>query len=181
MHMAVEGRPETMDEAHRPEACVRTRAAALDQMRLDDTQKDSQDSAEGLRLALQVPAQPFWHREDPLAHRQRRDDVIDQMRRGFGHAPGVARRTQPAPLAREGDQKVIPAVRAPGPSEAAGEDAAFQITPKCPFHIGRHALRVPVAAFFVPPGGHKKAARRRLICLEFLVATARLELATSAL
>ena len=38
----------------------------------------------------------------------------------------------------------MPAVRAPGPGEAVGEDAAFQITPELPFYVGRHALRVPV-------------------------------------
>jgi len=144
VNVAVEGGTEAVDEAHRPEACVRTRAAALDQMRLDDTQKDSQDSAKGLRLALQVPAQPFGHREDPLAHRQRREDVIDQVRRGLRHASGVARGAQPAPLAREGDQEVMAAVRTSGPGEAVGEDAALKVTTKFAFDMGRHALPVPV-------------------------------------
>jgi hypothetical protein len=35
-------------------------------MGLDDAQQDSQDGTEDLRLALQVPAQPFGHRENPL-------------------------------------------------------------------------------------------------------------------
>jgi|AVFP01.1.fsa_nt_gi hypothetical protein len=38
----------------------------------------------------------------------------------------------------------MPAVRASGPGEAIGEDAALQIAPKFPFHIGRDALPVPV-------------------------------------
>ena len=56
MHMAVERSTEAMDEAHRPEACMRTRAAALDQMPLDDAQQDAQDGAEGLWLALRSRA-----------------------------------------------------------------------------------------------------------------------------
>jgi hypothetical protein len=66
------------------------------------------------------------------------------MRRGLRHPPGVARRTQPTTLAGEGDQEVMAALRTSGPGEAIGEDSAFQITPEFPFHIGRHALPVPI-------------------------------------
>jgi len=38
----------------------------------------------------------------------------------------------------------MPTVRAAGACKTVGEDAAFQITAELPFHIGRHALRVPV-------------------------------------
>jgi len=38
--------------------------------------------------------------------------MIHQVGRGLGHAPGVARRADAAPLADEGDQKVVPARRA---------------------------------------------------------------------
>lgn len=38
----------------------------------------------------------------------------------------------------------MPAVRASGPGEAKSEDAAFEVTTKFAFDIGRHALRVPV-------------------------------------
>jgi probable addiction module antidote protein len=66
MHMAVEGRTEAVDEAHRPEAGMCAGATAAAQMGLDDAQEDSQDGAEGLRLALPLisngPAQPFRHR-----------------------------------------------------------------------------------------------------------------------
>jgi hypothetical protein len=61
MNMAVEGRPEAVDEAQRPEAGKRASAAAPAQMGLDDAQQDSPYDAEGLRLALHVgrPALPF--------------------------------------------------------------------------------------------------------------------------
>jgi hypothetical protein len=63
-------------------------------MGLDDAQQDVQHGADRPRLALPListrPAQPFGHREDPLAHRQRRADVIDQVRRGLCHGYQVA-------------------------------------------------------------------------------------------
>ena len=38
----------------------------------------------------------------------------------------------------------MPAVRTAGAGEAGGDDAAFEITPELPFHVGRHTLAVPV-------------------------------------
>ena len=38
----------------------------------------------------------------------------------------------------------MPAVRASGPGKTIGEDAAFEVTTKFAFDIGRHALPVPV-------------------------------------
>ncbi len=79
-----------------------------------------------------------------LVHRQRREEVIDQVRRGLRHVPGVARGAQPAHLAREGNEKIMPAVRAAGACETVAEDAALEVTTTFAFDIGRHALRVPV-------------------------------------
>lgn len=137
-----------MDEAHRPEAGLRAGAAALAQMGRDDAQQDGQHGADRPRFALHLisdwPAQPFGHRADPLAHRQRREDMIDQVRRRLRHTPGVARRARPAPLARKRNENIMPTVRAAGARETVGEDAAFEVTTTFAFHIGRHALRVPV-------------------------------------
>jgi hypothetical protein len=38
----------------------------------------------------------------------------------------------------------VPAVRTSGPGEAIGKDAALEITAELAFHIGRHALPVPI-------------------------------------
>ena len=126
MYVPVEGGTESVDEAHRPEARVRAGFAAPAQIGLDDAQQAMQHGADRPRLALHLisnwPAQPFGHREDPLTHRQRREDVIDQVRRGLRHALGVARRAQP--FAGEGDQEVMPALGAAGAAEAVGKDAA---------------------------------------------------------
>jgi hypothetical protein len=122
-------------------------------MGLDDPQKDVQDGTDGVGLALQIPAQAFWHREDPLAHRQRRDDMIDQMRGGLRHAAGVARRAYRAAFARERHEEVMPAVRTSGPGEAVGQDAAFEVVAKFPFHVGGHPLPVPVVFACQPEVG----------------------------
>jgi hypothetical protein len=108
-----------LSATHRARALT---ATAPTQMGLDDGQEDSQDGAEGLRFALQIPAQRLRHREHPLTHRQRRDDVIDQVRGGLRHAPGVAGRTQPAALARKRNEKTMPTVRAAGVRETIGVD-----------------------------------------------------------
>ena len=41
-------------------------------------------------IALHVVPQPLGDREHPLAHRQAGEDVVAQVRRCLGHAPGVA-------------------------------------------------------------------------------------------
>ncbi len=38
----------------------------------------------------------------------------------------------------------MPAVRTSGPGEALGQNAAFEVVAKFPFHVGGHALPVPV-------------------------------------
>ena len=48
--------------------------------------KNAQHRALQSRVALNKVAQPFGHGEHPLPHRERRKDVIDQVRRYFGHA-----------------------------------------------------------------------------------------------
>ena len=52
------------------------------------------------RVALQEVAQALGHREDPLPHRQVRQDVIGEMGCGRHHAPAVARWAHAAPFAR---------------------------------------------------------------------------------
>jgi len=128
-------------------------AAALAQPRLDDPQQDMQDRAERLGIALQKVAQALRDRQHPLAYRQRREDLVHQMRRHLSHAPGVARGTQRAALARKRDQKIVSALPAPGAGEAVGEDAAFEAAAKLPLHVLRHA-----AAIVVPLAGERQVS-----------------------
>jgi hypothetical protein len=144
MDVPVEGGTEAVDEAHRPEAGLRAGAVALAQMGIDDSQQDVQDDGNGLGLALQVPAQALRHRQDPLAHGQRREDVIDQARHGLCPSCNARRMAETAAFAGERNEKIMPTVRAAGACKTVGKDAAFEVAAELAFHIGRHAQPVPV-------------------------------------
>ena len=69
----------------------------------------------------------------PLTYRHLREHVLDEVGGRLGHAPGRARRAEPATLAGEGDQEVVTTSVAVRSGEAAsldatvGPDAAAQI------------------------------------------------------
>ena len=97
--------------------------------------KPAQHSADihGANVAAQVTiegrqeAHREWERQHPLTDRRRgRQDAVDEMRGGVGHATTATRRTDTAPLARKGDQGVLAALAAAYAKEAAGENAAVQ-------------------------------------------------------
>jgi len=92
-------------------------------------------------VALQEVAQALRHRKHPLPHRQRWQDAIGEMRCRLHHAPRVARWAHAAPLARERDQEIVPALPAlpaPRPGKARRKDSAFQVTAELPLDIRRH-------------------------------------------
>jgi hypothetical protein len=74
----------------------------------------------------QQQVQRDGQRQNPLAHRHVRDELVDQVRRRLHHAPGPARRAEPAPLAAERDQLVVAAATTAQAQEAVGQDAAFE-------------------------------------------------------
>ena len=98
-----------------------------------------------------VPGQhipdPVRHTQDPLADRDVGEDVVDEVRSTFGHAPTATTRTEPPPLARERDEPLGLAVTAPEPSEPAGQEAA----PQEPAELILDEARQPVTA--PEPGG----------------------------
>jgi len=59
--------------------------------------------------------------------------MIDQVRGGLRHAPGVARGTDAAPLAGKGDQKVVSTFRTVCAGKPVDQNAAFQVVVKLPF------------------------------------------------
>jgi len=63
-----------------------------------------------------------------LPDRYERKDVIDQMRRRFGHAPGVARGAYATTLARVGNHEIVLTLVTVGAGESIRDDAAFEIT-----------------------------------------------------
>jgi len=109
---------------------------------LHGAQEQPQGDAVEVGIAFQEVAQPFWHREDPLPHRQVRHDVIGEMRRGRHHAPVVARWAHAAPLAQERDQEVVAALRR---GKAMRKEAAFQVTAELPHRMRRHRPGIVVA------------------------------------
>jgi len=57
---------------------------------LHHPQEPAQGRALEIGVALQEVTQALGHGQNPLTHRQRRQDVIGEMRRRRHHAPGVA-------------------------------------------------------------------------------------------
>jgi hypothetical protein len=68
-----------------------------------------------------------------------------EMRCRRHDAPRVARWAHAAPLARERDQEVVPALSAPRPGKASGEDAAVEVAAELPLHMRRRRPGVIVA------------------------------------
>ena len=90
VQVLIQGGTEAVNEGHRPEAGRGTATGAVfAQSAFHRTQQDRQDDALQGRVALQEIAQPLGYAEHPLPQRQRRQDVIGQMRGRFHHAPRV--------------------------------------------------------------------------------------------
>jgi hypothetical protein len=103
------------------------------------------------RVALQVVAQAFRHRQHALAHWQPRHDVLGQMGGGLDHAPRVAGRTHPPALTRVGYRQVVTALATAGTGKAVGENAAFEVAAKFALDVGRHrSARRTVTREFEP-------------------------------
>ena len=137
-NMLIQRRTEAMNEGHRPDArrgaAIR---AVLAQATFHHAQEYLQHGALQGRVRLQKVSQPLRHGEHPLTNRQTRKDVIDQMRRCFGHAPGVTRGTNATTLARVRDQEIVLALITVRSGEAMRENSAFQILAKGALDMGR--------------------------------------------
>jgi hypothetical protein len=92
---------------------------------LHHAQEDAQCRIECTLVTLQVVAQAFGYRQNPLAHWQAGEDMVCQVRSGLGHAPRVARGADATAFAGEGDQKVVTTVIATYPRKTVGEYAAL--------------------------------------------------------
>jgi hypothetical protein len=98
------------------------------------------DGAGGPGAVVEKRPQAFGNREDELAHGHVGNDVVHQVSRRLGHAPGVAGRAGTPALAGKRHQEVVPATRASGPCKAVGQDAASQIASELFLHMIRHAV-----------------------------------------
>ena len=83
-------------------------------------------SVHQLGLRGQQQAQRNRQRQFPLAHRNMRDDVVDQVGSRLRHAPRAARGAKPASLAAEGDELVVAAIATAQAQEAVRQDAALK-------------------------------------------------------
>ena len=134
-----------MDECHRAGPRIRPRTGATRaQVALDLIEEDAQGGIEGLAVMLKVVAQALWKRQDPLAHRQRGQDVVHEVGRALGHSPGIARGADAAAFAGEGDQEIVAALLAPRSRKAVGQNATLQVPPQFPLGVRRDALVLPV-------------------------------------
>ena len=64
--------------------------------------------------------------------------MIDKVRGGLRHVPAIAGRANPAPLARERDDKPLAAARAEGTAKPEAEDAALEIPAEFLLDVTRH-------------------------------------------
>ena len=167
MEVGIEAGTETVNEGQRAQTGGGTRPRAVrTQARLHGAQEEPQGSTLQLGITLQEVAQAPGHRQDPLAHRQRRQDVIGEMRCRRDHAPRIARWAHAAPLAGERDQEVVAALPAPRAGKAMRKDSTFQVTAELALHIGRHRRGVVVAVAALGEPGLEEAAARGLLSLE---------------
>ena len=74
----------------------------------------------------EAEAQVERQRQHPLPDRRARQDAVDEVRRGVGHAAAAARTAEPAALARVRHQAVVAAAVAVDAQEAVREDAALE-------------------------------------------------------
>jgi hypothetical protein len=88
--------------------------------------------------------EPQWlgHGEHPLAVRRQRQDSIDEVHGGVGHAPRRATRAQAASLATERDDDLVVAGLAADAREAVGEDAAAEVGGELALDVAREAAAV---------------------------------------
>jgi len=68
--------------------------------------------------------------------------MLGEMDGGLDHASRVARRAHAAPLAREGDEEVVPALPTMGPRETVGGDAAFEIATELALDVAGNRIGV---------------------------------------
>ena len=132
MDVQLKAAPEALDHRHRAApATAHARTAGPVPI---ETEHCADGDAEDRAAELVVPGEEVAHAvgqaEHPLAHRDVREDVIDQVCRLLRHAAAATTRTEAASFAREGHEALVGAVVAPHAREASAERAAGQELPE---------------------------------------------------
>lgn len=112
------------------------------QMPFDRSVQDARHPSAQVVTPRQDVAQSKRQCQFPLPDRHVGDDMVDEVRGAFGHAPPAATGTEPASFARERHKPLGRTVRAPKPREAPGQEAAAQNPAELVFHEPREALTV---------------------------------------
>jgi hypothetical protein len=90
----------------------------------------------------QIP-QPVRQAQGPLLDRHVGEDIIDEMRRPFGHLASTAPGEEAATLAREGHETILSACGAPKEGEATGRPSTAQEVAELLLDKSRKPLAVP--------------------------------------
>ena len=153
VHVEVEPAAEALDDRERAGAASAD-ATAVGLARVESEQRPrvyrQHGPGETVIPRPQVP-QPVREREDPLSHRDGRQDVVHQVRGALGHPPAPAARAEAATLTREEDQALERAVPAAHPREAVGQHPAGQELAELP----RDELGQPGAIGTIRRGAQK--------------------------
>ena len=96
VNVEVERAAEPMDQGHDtcPGAAVTFQSRLLNEMGLDGSNDNGQAAAEDIRTAREQHAQRPGKAENPLPDGSGRNDVVNEVRGGFDHAPSTARGTE---------------------------------------------------------------------------------------
>jgi hypothetical protein len=92
----------------------------LDQKCANDAVDDLQGEGEQVGMRSEQQAKRDRKGQHPLPHGHPRDDVIDQVGGGLGHAPGATTRAEAATLATERNELFMGTVGATQVQEAVG-------------------------------------------------------------
>jgi hypothetical protein len=117
------------------------------QQPLDLIKKDPREGRDGSGAVGKHAPQPLRHRDHPLPHGHRRNDMIDEVGGRLGHVAAVAGRADAAAFAEEGHDESRAARHADRAGEAEADEPALEIVAELVLDVCRHG---PLGGF--PPG-----------------------------
>ena len=155
MHVEFAGRAESLHHRHGAATAAVSRkarmpgAASLEGEDRPDERADRQRQCVGSKRAQHPHG--GWQRENELAHRHVRKDVIDQMGRAVCHAPAETTRAEATVFATERDRELMRAVTALQAAEPELQPTALQVVAQRARYESRDG-RVPLGTAFEETG-----------------------------
>jgi hypothetical protein len=128
VHVEIQGRPEPLDDRHGAATTTHHTLSTCPRSQIPENR--SQRHAYDCPTQRMVPGDGVPHAGrqayDPLAHRDLWEHMVDQVGRALRHATPATARTKSAPLARERDESVQPAVATVKARKASGQPPAAE-------------------------------------------------------